>query len=143
MMNRVLLDDLAPGDFIACERLPKSGAASGNADGLGAATICIGGSPKIPNGWPLRVLELSLPWIAVQRLGGDGVEARRLVLDVRRYRIYPIGRAYAEALASTAEPSVGGVEKPESDGGPVQKSAADPSLEHRSQNQGAKPGVEE
>jgi len=143
MMNRVLIDDLAPGDFIACERLPKSRAELADAVASGTATICIGGSPKIPNGWPLRVLELRLPWIAVQRLGGDGVEPRRLVLDVRRYRIYPVGRAYAEALASTAEQTVDSAEQRGSDGGTGQKPAAPSSPGQEPQSPAARPGVEE
>lgn len=88
-------DDLTKGQFVAVHSLSP------------IARLCreqsderdTGGSPApVPPGFPLRVLEVSLPFVACSLLQPGGKESGPTIIDLRNVRLCRLNNGFIEAI---------------------------------------------
>jgi hypothetical protein len=123
MSRQCPLDDLSPGMFIVCDRVPEGEASPRHSRRRAGSVIRIGGKRRILDGWPMEVLVVNLPFVTVRRVRGQGVGERRFPIDVRRYRLH---RVDAEFAASLAVPKVVPTPTPVGEAEPPREQASAP-----------------
>ena len=108
-------DDLSPGDWITrhtdARRRTRRGRIVVDEDGDRIRLDCEDDVANIPEGVPLRVLGLSLPYVVCSVLHPGGEERGPAILDVRQTRFARLDPSYVEAIATFSRP-----EPPESGG---------------------------
>lgn len=88
-------DDLAKGQFVAVHSLsPIARLCREHSDERDA-----GSSPApVPPGFPLRVLEVSLPFVACSLLQPGGKESGPMIIDLRNVRLCRLNNGFIEAI---------------------------------------------
>ena len=97
-------DDLSPGDWITrhtdARRRTRRGRIVVDEDGDRIRLDCEDDVANIPEGVPLRVLGLSLPYVVCSVLHPGGEERGPAILDVRQTRFARLDPSYVEAIAT-------------------------------------------
>ncbi len=96
-------DDMNPGDWIArytdARRRSKRGRIVIDDEGSRLRLGCDEDPNRVPEGVPLKILGISLPYIVCSVLCPGGAECGPEILDVRHSEFVRLNRAYVEAIA--------------------------------------------